>query len=234
MKLHGRNISTNSVSFISPICGGGSKTLYIGAETSYSRRRDITLYQQVRCGDTTLMSDWWTFVRNDVKLTQGQVYQVKAMTAYHMKTRSAHKVSVQAVLQLNNVEQRHWVKRSLKHEAISLRWSIKHANDDVYNPQLLLTLLVYSIGRWTNFVYSQWWWAFPVTITILTDKLTDFMVNSDDLTDFTANSGNFTQFTDIRLEAYLQRMVAILQESYQWWRKAYPILQRTQIKTNPI
>ena len=94
-----QNISTNSVSFINPICGGRSKTLYIGAETSYSRSRD-----------TTLMSNWWTFVRDDVKLTQGQVYQVKATTAYYMKTRSAHKVSVQAALQPNNVERRHQVK----------------------------------------------------------------------------------------------------------------------------
>ena len=93
----------------------------------------------------------------------------------------------------NNVEQRHQVKWSLKHKAISLRWSIKHANDGVYNPQLSLTFLMCSVGRWTNFVYPQWWWAFQVTITILTDDLTDFMANSGNLTQFTKVRGIFTE-----------------------------------------
>ena len=59
------NISTNSVSFVSPICWGRSNINKQVMET--------LLYQQVRCGDIIFMNDWWTFVRNDTKLTQEQV-----------------------------------------------------------------------------------------------------------------------------------------------------------------
>ena len=132
MKLHGRNISTNSVSFISPICGGGSKTLYIGAETSCLRHRNITFMNV--CPERH-------------KTNTSKRYQVRTAIVYHVNTRAMHKVSVQAALRLNNVEQRHQVKRSLKHKAISLRRSIKHANDGIYNPQLSLTFLMCSVGR---------------------------------------------------------------------------------------
>ena len=45
-----------------------------------------------------------------------------------------------------------------------------------------------SVGRWTNFTYLQCWQTFQVTITILTDNLTNF----------TANSGKLTQFMEVR------------------------------------
>ena len=69
------NISTNSVSFVSPICGGGSNINKWDAETSYSWMIDECL-----SGIT-------------LKLTQAQAYQVKTMTVYHVKTRAMHKVS---------------------------------------------------------------------------------------------------------------------------------------------
>ena len=94
--------------------------------------------------------------------------------------------------------------------------SIKHANDDIGNSQLLLTLFTYSVGKWINFVYLQHWQRFQATFPKLTGNLHDFMVIIAKLTQsmevgaiFTTNGGNFKE--------YCQR----------WWR-TYPTSWQTQ------
>ena len=65
---------------------------------------------------------------------------MKAKAVYQVRAKAVYKVKDKAASQANNVEQRH----QAKYMVILSSKSIKHANDDVGNPEISLTFFIYS------------------------------------------------------------------------------------------